>query len=213
MNNQGEPFHKEVGLPWVCSLELGGWSTMPNLDSYHELLGLGPGASQEEIRGAFHRLAKQLYDDWKGPETAERLRAIAEAYSRLEVASPDQDATASQSPPPRWLWRVSGDLKYALAGGGVRLLEDGTVELRLQEDEALTGGTATLSFETDIVCRHRDATPGARCERCADTGQERERVSFWLIIPAGVADGTVLHPSIAPLQLAKPIPFVIRVSR
>jgi molecular chaperone DnaJ len=186
---------------------------MSNLDACYELLGLRPGASQEELRGAFHRLAKQLYDDWKGPDTAERLRAIAEAYSRLEVASPDQGSTASQSPLPRWLWRVSGDLKYALTGGGVRLLEDGTVELRLQEDEARTGGTATLSFETDIVCRHREATAGARCARCADTGHERERVSFWISIPAGVADGTVLHPSVAPLQLVKPIPFVIRVSR
>jgi molecular chaperone DnaJ len=185
---------------------------MPNLDSCYELLELRPGASQEEIRGAFHRLARQLYDDWTGPDAAERLRELAEAYSRLEVASPDLDFTASQSPMPRWLWRLSGDLKYALSGGGVRLLEDGTVELRLQEDEALTGGSATLSFETDIVCRHCGATPGAGCERCANTGRERERVSFWLSIPARVADGTVLHPSVVPLKLARPIDFVVRVS-
>jgi molecular chaperone DnaJ len=184
---------------------------MPNLDSCYELLGLSPGASQEEIRGAFHRLARQLCDDWTGPDTAERLREIAEAYSRLEAASPGMDSTDSQSPLPRWLWRLSGDLKYALAGGGVRLLEDGTVELRLQEDEALTGGAATLTFETDIVCRHCRATPGAACERCANTGRERERVSFWLSIPARVADGTGVHPSIVPLKLAKPIAFVVRI--
>ena len=185
---------------------------MSNLDSYYELLELGPGASQEELRDAFHRLTKQLYDDWKGPETAARFRELAEAYSRLEVASPGQDSTASQSPPPRWLWRLSGDLKYALTGGGVRVLEDGTVELRLQEDEALTGGVATLTFETDIVCRRCGGTPGAGCERCANTGRERERVSFWFTIPAGIVDGTVLHPSIAPLKLPRPIDFVVRVS-
>ncbi|KFA93560.1 hypothetical protein Q664_08140 [Archangium violaceum Cb vi76] len=95
----------------------------------------------------------------------------------------------------------------------MRLLGDGTVELCLQEDEALTGGVATLSFDTDIVCRRCSATPGAGCERCAGTGRERERVSFWLSIPARVANGTVLHPSVEPLKLAKPISFIVRVSR
>lgn len=107
---------------------------------------------------------------------------------------------------------MSGHIKSALACGGVRLLADGIVELRLEEDEALTGGEATLSFETDIICRRCTATSAASCERCAGSGREHELVSFWLRIPAGVANGTVLHPSVAPLKLARPIPFVVRVS-
>ncbi|HLM48523.1 MAG TPA: hypothetical protein VK458_31955, partial [Myxococcaceae bacterium] len=105
-----------------------------------------------------------------------------------------------------------GHIKSALACGGVRLLADGTVELRLEEDEALTGGAATLSFEYDIVCRRCAATPGAGCEQCAGTGSERELVSFWISIPARVADGTVLHPSVEPLKLVRPAAFVVRVS-
>jgi molecular chaperone DnaJ len=186
--------------------------SMQTLDACYELLGLSRGASQEEVRGAFHRLAQQLYTDWEGPHMAARLQAIAEAYSRLEVASPEPDRAVSQRPSPRWLWRVSGHLKSALACGGVRLLADGTVELRLEEDEALTGGVASLSFETDIVCRSCAATPGARCERCADTGREHERVSFWLRVPAHVANGTLLHPSVEPLKLVRPMAFVVRFS-
>ncbi len=185
---------------------------MRNLDSCYELLGLSRGASQEEVRSAFHRLVQQLSTEWEGPHSAARLQELAEAYSRLEVASPDLDSAVSPSPAPRWLWRVSGHIKSALACGGVRLLADGTVELRLEEDEALTGGEGTLSFETDIVCRRCTATPGAGCEQCAGTGREHERVSFWIRIPAGVANGTVLHPSVAPLKLVRPIPFVVRVS-
>jgi hypothetical protein len=185
---------------------------MPNLDSCYELLGLSRGASQEEVRGAFHRLAQQLYTEWTGPGTAARLQAIAEAYSRLEVASPGQDSAVSPGPSPRWLWRLSGHISSALACGGVRLLGDGTVELCLEKDEALTGGAATLSFDTNIVCRRCNARPGAGCERCAGTRRERERVSFWLSIPAHVANGTVLHPSIEPLKLARPIDFIVRVS-
>ncbi|MFE8601473.1 J domain-containing protein [Archangium violaceum] len=185
---------------------------MPNLDSCYALLRLSRGASQEELRDAFHRVAKQLYTDQAGPDTTARLQAIAEAYSRLEVASPGQDSAGSPGPSPRWLWRLSGHISSALACGGVRLLGDGTVELCLQEDEALTGGAATLSFDTDIVCRRCTTTPGAGCERCAGTGRERERVSFWLSIPARVANGTVLHPSVEPLKLTKPIDFIVRVS-
>lgn len=186
---------------------------MLNLDACYELLGLNRGASQEEIRGAFHRIAKQLYDDWEGPRTTARFQALAEAYSRLEAGAPSQASAVSQSPStPRWLWRVSGHLKSALASGGARVLSDGAVELRLQEDEAQTGGAATLSFETDIICRRCNATPGNGCERCAGSGRETERVSFWLRIPAHVADGTVLHPSVEPLKLAKPVAFVVRVS-
>jgi molecular chaperone DnaJ len=185
---------------------------MPNLDSCYALLGLRPGASQEEVRGAFHRLVEQLYTGGGGPDTATRLQALAEAYSRLEVASMGPDAAVSPSPSPRWLWRLSGHISSALACGGVRLLEDGTVELRLEEEEALTGGAAMLSFDTDIVCRVCSAKAGAGCERCAGTGRERERVSFWIRVPARVANGTVLHPSITPLELAKPIDFVVRVS-
>ncbi|WNG45854.1 hypothetical protein F0U60_18365 [Archangium minus] len=55
-------------------------------------------------------------------------------------------------------------------------------------------------------------TLGAGCELCAGTGCEHELVSFWLNIPARVANGTVLHPSIEPLKWVKPIPFVVRVS-
>lgn len=185
---------------------------MPNLDSCYELLGLSRGASQEAVREAFQRLAQQLYNAWEGPHSAARLQALAEAYSRLEAASPDQDSAVRPSPSPRWLWRLSGHLTSALACGGVRLLADGTVELRLEEDEALTGGAGTLSFDADIVCRRCTGTLGAGCERCANTGRERERVSFWISIPARVADGTALHPSIEPLKLARPIPFVVRVS-
>lgn len=192
--------------PWKSEAK----GPMPNLDSCYALLGLSRGASQEEIRGAFQRLAQQLYTDWEGPHSAARLQELAEAYSRLEVASPGQDAAVSPSPSPRWLWRLSGHLRSALACGGVRLLADGTVELRLEEDEAQTGGAATLSFDADIVCRRCSGTPGTGCERCATTGRERERVSFWLNIPARVADRTVLHPSIAPLKLAMPLTFVVR---
>jgi hypothetical protein len=110
------------------------------------------------------------------------------------------------------LTRTPPSAKAPRHGGCGACPADGTVELRLQEDEALTGGVASLSFETDIVCRLCAATLGAGCERCADTGREHERVSFWLRIPARIANGTVLYPSVEPLKLVRPIAFVVRVS-
>jgi molecular chaperone DnaJ len=127
------------------------------------------------------------------------------------MTTSDPDSIANQGPPRRRLSRFSGHLKSALAGGAARLLADGTVELRLEEDEAATGGMAILSLETEIVCRRCDTEPGTVCERCGDTGQERELVSFWLTIPAGAADGTVLRPSVLPIKLVKPVDFVVRL--
>jgi len=54
----------------------------------HEILEIAPGASAEEIKAAYHRLAKKWHPDrFSGPEKAEaeqRFRTLAEAFNALK---------------------------------------------------------------------------------------------------------------------------------
>lgn len=83
-----------------------------------EILEVSPDASPDDIRAAYHRLAKQWHPDrFQGPEKAEaeeRFRLLAEAFSQLKdplrrpslvpaaprsVVPPAGRETASQPPP------------------------------------------------------------------------------------------------------------------
>lgn len=54
--------------------------------SPHEVLGVAPGATEKEVRGAFRRFARHHHPDRGGD--AQRFQAGLEAYQRLLGLSP-----------------------------------------------------------------------------------------------------------------------------
>ena len=57
---------------------------MANKRDYYEVLGLSKGASDEEIKRAFRKLAKQYHPDVnKDPDAESKFKEIGEAYSVL----------------------------------------------------------------------------------------------------------------------------------
>ncbi|MBP1626111.1 MAG: heat shock protein DnaJ domain protein [Holophagaceae bacterium] len=68
----------------------------------YEILELSPGASAEEIKSAYHRLAKQWHPDkFVGPAKAEaesRFRQLAEAFSMLKEVGRGGNAAPAQAP-------------------------------------------------------------------------------------------------------------------
>ncbi|HEX4384567.1 MAG TPA: DnaJ domain-containing protein [Myxococcales bacterium] len=199
---------------------------MTTLDAAYALLGLSMGASQAEVRRAFRTLSLLLHPDRAGESSTARFQAISAAYAKLKTAAPvkaapakaaagkaaqAKAAPAAKTPraPARRLSRFSGHLKSVMATGAVKYREDGALELRLRPAEAREGGSALLSLKTFIACRK---CAGESCERCGGRGRELELISFFLSIPPGATDGTVLRPSIAPLKLLKPVEFVVRVA-
>ena len=76
------------------------------------------------------------------------------------------------------LWRLSAPLTTLAACGIARLVEDDVIELVVSDEEATTGGMATISMKVRL------------------RGGAEEWYSAWLSIPAGVADGVMLRPSV-----------------
>jgi HEAT repeat protein len=109
------------------------------------VLGLGPGADEEEIRTAWRRLARRLHPDGSGdPATAARFARVARAYKVLK-ALPAAAAPASGAAAPYRRVLEAGDDLFAL---GRILAEDADPGAREAATRrlGLTGRTAAYVF-------------------------------------------------------------------
>jgi curved DNA-binding protein len=156
------------------------------MKDYYAILGVPRNATQEEIKRAYKRLARQYHPDVnKSPEAEEKFKEINEAYAVL--SDPEKrkiydtyGTTTPPPPPPPGGYDFSGfdvedfsDFFQELFGGGLfgrsrrpRRGRDVRAELPLTLEEALHGG-----------------------ERVLEVGGRRASVR----IPPGVQDGTTLR--------------------
>jgi curved DNA-binding protein len=156
------------------------------MKDYYAILGVPRNATQEEIKRAYKRLARQYHPDVnKSPEAEEKFKEINEAYAVL--SDPEKrkiydtyGTTTPPPPPPPGGYDFSGfdvedfsDFFQELFGGGLfgrsrrpRRGRDVRAELALTLEEAFHGG-----------------------ERVLEVGGRRVSVR----IPRGVQDGTTLR--------------------
>ncbi len=173
--------------------------TRPKRD-YYEVLGVPRNASQEEIKRAFRRLARQYHPDVnKSPEAEERFKEINEAYAVL--SDPQKRAQYDRfghagvgevNVPQDWadLFQFFADLFGDLSGwGSTRRPTRGrnlNVTLTLSFEEAVFGGERTIQVERDEPCPTCHGTglpPGARpsvCRTCGGRGVVRQAHHTWL---------------------------------
>jgi hypothetical protein len=71
----------------------------------YRILGLGPGASLDDVKRAYRRLAKQYHPDAAGPDAVTRFLAIQGAYEAL--AGPSRRGRPGTRPSPRGTVRPS----------------------------------------------------------------------------------------------------------
>ncbi len=158
----------------------------------YEILGVGRTASQEEIRKAYRRLARELHPDVSGdPASEERFKEVTAAYEILSDPSKRQqyDLYGQGGGPEMFPFTNVADIFEAFFGAGtfgrrppqrrsrIQRGEDAGVAVSLTFEEAAFGAERRIDVDTLGVCERCGGTgaePGTspeRCHTCGGAGQ------------------------------------------
>jgi molecular chaperone DnaJ len=139
---------------------------------YYEVLGLPKDADEEEIREAFHALAREWHPDVAGtPDAEDRFRELAEAYTVLSKRE-------SRALYDRYGYRGRGSPVFDEELLGSARGEDVYDEIELRTFEAEEGARRLVTFHAAVRCatcmgRGSMALPDPECEYCEGTGRKR----------------------------------------
>jgi molecular chaperone DnaJ len=167
---------------------------------YYEVLGVGRQATEEEIKKAFRRLARQFHPDVSQEDGAEaKFKEINEAYEVLsdpeKRASYDRFGHAGPQMGGGWPGAGTGfggieDIFESFFGGvrggaagrrGPAVGADLRYDLTIQFEEAAFGCEKQINIRRNETCTHcqgRGAEPGTqpiRCPQCNGTGEVRRQ--------------------------------------
>jgi molecular chaperone DnaJ len=159
----------------------------------YEVLGIRRDASEQEVKKAFRRLARELHPDVNAhdPQAEDKFKEAAEAYEILSDA--DRRATYDRYgheglrsggfSPNFDAFGSIGDLFDAFFGGqfgarsGPAPGGDLAVSVEIELIEAAQGKSVEVSYEAVEVCEHchgngaEPGTPIETCNRCGGSGQ------------------------------------------
>jgi DnaJ-class molecular chaperone len=110
--------------------------------------------------------------------------------------------------------RLCGPLDALVARAAARRCDDGTVELRLQTDEAAQGGTAAIDTSVEIECPTclGGAHPGRLwCVRCEHAGRVHQNLTICIPIPPAIGDGVAFSVATDADGRSPPLRVRIRV--
>jgi molecular chaperone DnaJ len=174
---------------------------------YYEVLGVGRGAAEADVKKAYRRLAMKHHPD-RNPNNPEAEGSFKEAKEAYEVLSdPDKRAAydrfghagVSGSPGTGGFGGadafndIFGDVFGDIFGGGRRGRNqvfrgaDLRYELDLSLEQAVAGDTIDLELPTQVECTRcsgKGAEPGTNpvtCKTCGGAGQVRVAQGFFSI--------------------------------
>lgn len=143
----------------------------------YEILGVRRDASEEEIRKAYRRLARELHPDVSlDPSTEERFKEVTAAYEILrDPAKRQQYDRYGEGGPMDFPFADVADLFEAFFGGGGPF---GTRRTTVRRSRARHGedlfAETTLTFEESAFGAERELELArlSTCERCGGSGSE-----------------------------------------
>jgi molecular chaperone DnaJ len=162
---------------------------------YYGVLGLAPGATDNDIKKAYRRLARDLHPDVNpDPGAKERFQEVSKAYQAL--TDPDKRRIVDLGGDPFDTgggggagfgpgFGGLGDIMDAFFGGAatrgprsrVRAGRDALIPIELDLDETVFGVTKDITVDTAVVCDSctgAGTAPGthpATCQTCAGRGE------------------------------------------
>lgn len=154
---------------------------------YYSTLGVGRDASDDVIRSAYRKLARQYHPDVNSaPDAAARFKEVTEAYEVLSDAQRRQRYDMFGNGEGLGGFGID-DLFSTFFGGDLRRRERGPTrgaDLRMQIEiellESVRGGTKTIRVPRAETCEHcagTGAEPGSRvstCTTCSGRGEMRQ---------------------------------------
>lgn len=180
------------------------------LDTFdpHQVLGLAPPASADEIRRAFRRLAMRWHPDRNpSPEASERFRLIRAAHDALLVETEALESDgAARGPVEEGELVVS--LEEAVFGGKKTFTVvrrhpcavcggEGDVPLQYSRLCEPCHGTGRLRRASGLercgVCEGKGYRFKARCEACDGSGEEIAERELAVTLPPLSAEGRILR--------------------
>lgn len=192
---------------------------MGQIPDLYAVLGVGPEASDEEIKRAYRKLARELHPDVnKDPEAERRFKEISAAYQTLSDPARRRQydlfgSGRAGAVPDFFPFGDMGDIFDVFFGGGVgsrrrgrrrtrtQRGEDLFLQLTLTFEEAAFGVQKEVSVdsrETCGRCHGSGCEPGthpSRCTRCGGSGeiQDVSRSVFGTVMtarPCTLCEGT-----------------------
>jgi molecular chaperone DnaJ len=181
----------------------------PSVKDYYETLGVGKGASKDEIKKAFRKLARKYHPDLNpGNKNAEsKFKEINEAYdvlgdekkraeydqygrSPFEGGGPGFDYRRYTSGGGGFEAGGFGDIFSDLFGAGVGAGAETTdlkgpdlvMGLELSLEEAFSGVTRPITFNREISCKSCSGTGAEtwqQCDKCKGTGRVSSSRGFF----------------------------------
>src|SRR4051812_36820592 len=163
---------------------------------YYAVLGLPRGASDNEIKRAYRRLARDLHPDVNpDPEAKERFQEVTRAYEAL--TDPDKRRIVDLGGDPFDTGAGGGggfgtsgvgglgDIMDAFFGGAAtrgprsrtRAGRDALIPIELELDESVFGITKELTVDTAVLCTTctgagtAPGTHAATCATCSGRGE------------------------------------------
>ena len=154
---------------------------------YYEVLGVARDASQDEIKKAYRKLARQLHPDYAGPDSEEAFKELSVAYETLsdpekrrmyDVGGPDALRGGAGAAGD---FGAFSDIFQAMFNGGfgassqgpasrVRRGKDKQVAVDITLEDAAFGAAKEVVFDTHVLCDTCHGSmcqPGTAPEQCA----------------------------------------------
>ena len=136
---------------------------------YYEVLGVARDASQDEIKKAYRKLARQLHPDYAGPDSEEAFKELSVAYETLsdpekrrmyDVGGPDALRGGAGAAGD---FGAFSDIFQAMFNGGfgassqgpasrVRRGKDKQVAVDITLEDAAFGAAKEVAFDTHVLC-------------------------------------------------------------